>query len=113
MNRKIWFFLLPLVAFAVWSCNQTPAPSTPSTGSISFAYSGGGCNIVTTLDGGSPVTETATTANVTLYSGVQNGTHSVAIMANGNTNTCNINVQGTTERISASGVCSTIVLSCP
>lgn len=122
MKTNISVLLLIVISTFIWSCTRNlivpPLNSAISCGgsgplTIVYGWSGGGCQIVITLDGGCPVTETGVGGYLSIYSGISSANHTVVISANGTTNTCVLNGKSGSVTILGSGVCSTPSYICP
>lgn len=112
----LWFTAIIVTAvMGSWSCSGTPA------GAQIFLNINNdtGCNVVATLDGTNPVTNTASGGPYTLYTNVANGEHSVAIKGPLATSAaCNYDVTGGNQTITVTNPCSAVngtsgfILSC-
>jgi hypothetical protein len=93
---------LCLPSLALYSCSNNA--TTASNASIMEEINQGGCNVVTTLDGGSAITETAS-GSYTLYTNVPNGSHSVSIYSPYGSGVCSYNIQGASHEITIINAC--------
>jgi len=69
----ISLFILGFVSLGIISCGQNTSDII-----LNLDTGGSTCNVVVTIDGGSPVTET-TSGNYTVYSNVKAGDHLITV----------------------------------
>ncbi len=102
----LWFGSLILtVICGAWSCSGTPA------GAQIFLNINNdtGCNVIATLDGGNPVTNTTSGGPYTLYTNVPKGQHSVAIKGPlASSAACNYDISGGNQTITVTNPCSAV-----
>lgn len=103
----LWLASVGLTALlGALSC-ATPPPGSPSNAQIFLDINNDtGCNVVATLDGANPVTNTASGGPYTLYTHVTIGQHAVSIQGPLNTTSCNYNVTGGNQTITVDNPCT-------
>ncbi len=95
---------LMIFAAAHWSCSS-------SANILAYLYGTVNCTVTFTLDGGSPVNETATGGPYTLYSNVSNGNHKIGVTSSSSTppaagTACNFNINGGSQTVSVTNPCN-------
>lgn len=103
--EKIWVmgFILLTGVFVWWGT----ACSTNGTIFLNISNDSG-CNVVATLDGGSPVTNTANGGPYTLWSNVSHGNHSIGITGPLQTTACNYDITGGGQTINVNYPCTNV-----
>jgi hypothetical protein len=104
---KIWTlgFILITGVFVCWGT----ACSTNGTIFLNISNEASpACNVVCTLDGGSPVTNSGNGGPYTLWSNVSHGNHKIGISTPSATSACNYDITGGGQTINVNYPCNPV-----
>jgi len=98
-----------VAALSAFSCSSPPPGSPSGTQIFLYINNDTGCDVVATLDGGSPVTNTSNGGPYTLYTNVPTGQHTIGIAGPLNPNgACNYDVTGANHTITVNNPCQAV-----
>ena len=106
------FLLAGVLFWCGTSCSTPPAGSASNAQIFLNISNDSGCNVVATLDGNNPVTNTANGGPYTLYSNLTIGHHVIGIDAYKNSS-CSFDINGGNQTCNLDHPCdSSFTLSC-